>query len=125
MAQPVPREAGVSPERERRWGLIGGVAGSVLGVGSATVAIVIDGASIYESGPYPEIFERTELLAIDVYLLLILLIGAGFSTAAVVYAKRSPYPRTDAFGAALTGLILTTLAGLVLFVRLYALLGAR
>ena len=124
MPAPLSRDAGRSPERERKWGLAGGLAGSLAGIGGAVIAIGIDGASFWQAGPYPKIFEKPELLAMDVYLLLMLLAGAGFSTAAAVSARRSPYPRTDAFGGALLGVILSTLAGVILFVRLTALLSA-
>lgn len=124
MSRPIEPGAGVSPDREKRWGWIGGVVGSGFGAGSAAVAVGVDGASFFESGPYPEIFERAELLALDAYLLLTLLVGAGFVVAAAVYARRSPFPRSDAFGASLMGGLLTTLAGMILFIRLYALVHA-
>ena len=121
MSTPVERDSGVSVERERRWGWTGSVVGSLFGAGSAVVAVGIDGASFFESGPYPEIFERSEILAIDVYVLAALVTGAAFSTAAAIYARRSPFPRSDAFGAALMGGLLSTLAGAILAIRLYAL----
>jgi hypothetical protein len=88
------------------------------------VAVVVDGASWWESGPYPRIFESSSLLGIDLYLLLMLLAGAGFSVVAIVSARRSPFPRTDAYGAGLMGLILSTLAGSILFIRLITFLCA-
>ena len=124
MTDALGRLDGVSAERERRWGFIGGVSGSGFGVGSAIVAMGLDGASFLETGPYPEIFKRPALLAMDVYLLATLLAGAGFLVAAAVYARRSDFPRGDAFGATLVGGLLTTLAGFILFVRLYALVNA-
>ena len=124
MTRSLERHDGISVERERRWGFIGGATGSMFGVGAAVVSIGVDGASFLETGPYPEIFESSRLLAMDVYLLATLVAGSGFLAAAGVYARRSPHPRSDAFGATLTGGILTTLAGLILFVRLYALVGA-
>jgi hypothetical protein len=121
---PVERDAGVSASRERKWGLIGGVTGTVVGVGSAAVAIGLDGAAYYETDLYPRIFRSHEILAMDFYLLAVLLTGAGFSAAALVFARTSLYPRTECYGAGLTGLILSSLAGLILFTRLMALLAA-
>lgn len=124
MNQSLEPNAGVSADRERHWGRIGGAVGAGFGVGSAAVAVGIDGASFYESGPYPEVFERADLLALDAHLLVALAVGAGFTVAGAVYARRSPFPRSDAFGASLVGGLLTTLAGLILFIRLYALVHA-
>jgi hypothetical protein len=98
--------------------------GTVVGVGSAAVAVGIDGASFYETGLYPSIFERHEILAMDLYMLAVLIAGAGFSAIALVFARRSPYPRTESCGAGLMGLILSLLAGVLLFMRLMALLAA-
>ena len=119
---PVDKKAGLSPARERRWGLIGGTLGPLVGVGAALVAVGIDGVPWNSSGPYPLVFTEPRLLALDVYLLVVFLTGLGFSTAAAVFSKRSPYPRSDAFGAGLMGTILMGLSGLVLFTRLAALI---
>ncbi len=54
-------------------------------------------------------------------MLAVLLAGASFSAAGLVLARRSAYPRTECYGAGLIGLILTLVAGLVLFLRLMAL----
>jgi hypothetical protein len=124
MDSPVERSAGVSALRERKWGLIGGLMGAVVGVGSAAVAVGIDGASFYETGLYPPIFRSQEILAMDFYMLAVLFAGASFSTTALVFARRSPSPRTDCCGAGLMGLILSLLAGVLLFMRLMALLAA-
>lgn len=120
-AQPVECSAGVNVARERRWGLIGGIAGAVAGGGAALVAVYLDGASWFESGPYPSVFRETRLLAIDLYLLLLLLVGTGFSLVALVQARRSAFPRSDAYGAGLLGMLLAVLAGAILFVRVFAL----
>lgn len=122
--RPVPRSDGVSAARERRWGLVGGLVGSLVGGGSAAVAVLLDGAPLFESGPWPSIFEEPRLLAIDVYLLAVLVAGMGFSVASLLHARRGPFPRSDAFGAGLVGALLTTLAGAILFVRVLALSGA-
>ena len=73
---------------------------------AAFVAVVLDGSPLYETGLYPRIFESRDLLALDVYLLLMLLAGAGFGAAALVLARRSRFPRTEAYGAGLTSPIL-------------------
>lgn len=124
MDSPIAREAGVSSSHERKWGVIGGIAGTAVGVGSAAVAIGLDGAGFYETELYPRIFQRHEILAMDLYLLAVLIAGAGFSAAALVFARRSPYPRTESYGAGLMGFILSLLAGVLLFIRLMALLAA-
>jgi hypothetical protein len=124
MDVPVERSAGVSASAERKWGLIGGLAGTAVGVGSAIIAVGIDGAPFYETGIFPSIFRKKEVLSIDIYFLAVLLAGAAFSAAALVLARRSPYPRSEAYGAGLLGLILSSIAGLVLFLRLMALLTA-
>ncbi len=124
MDSSIERSAGLSASRERKWGVIGGLTGTVVGVGSAAVAVGIDGASFYETGLYPRIFQSKDILALDLYMLAVLLGGASFSAAALVFARRSPYPRTESYGAGLMGLILSLLGGLILFTRLMALLGA-
>jgi hypothetical protein len=122
MDSPVDRSAGTSAARERKWGMIGGLVGAAVGIGSAAIAVGIDGAALYETGLYPSIFRNREILALDLYFLAVLCAGAGFSAAALVFARRSPYPRTQCYGAGLTGLILSLLAGFILFLRLMALL---
>lgn len=124
MDSPIERSAGVSVSRERKWGLIGGLAGAAVGIGSAAIAVGIDGASFYETELFPRVFRNQEILAMDLYLLAVLFAGASFSAAALVFARRSPYPRTECYGAGLMGLILSLLAGVILFMRLMTLLGA-
>ena len=48
------------------------------------------------------------------------MIGALFAIAAIVLAKRSRFPRTDAAGAAIGGLVLMLLGASLLFTRLVA-----
>lgn len=120
-ARAVERAAGLSDSRERRWGWLGGVIGSLVGVGAALVAVVLDGAFWYEAGPFPSVFRERRLLAIDVYLLGSVVVGLGFSLAALLQARRSPFPRSDAYGAGLLGALLSVLGGAILFVRVLAL----
>jgi vacuolar-type H+-ATPase subunit I/STV1 len=119
--RPLTREEGLSAARERRWGWIGGVVGSVVGIGSAAVAMLVDGAPPYESGPWPAIFREPRILGMDVYLGSMLVVGAGFSIAGLVHARRSGFPRTDAYGAGLVGALLMLLSGTILFTRVLAL----
>ena len=124
LERPISPEDGLSGARERRWGLMGGLVGSLVGLGAAAVAVLIDGVSPREGGPWPSVFEEPRLLAIDVYLPAALVVGMGFSVSALLSARRGPFPRTDAYGAGLVGEMLTTLAGLIFFVRILALTAA-
>ena len=53
-------------------------------------------------------------------MIVALATGLGFLVAALVLARKSRYPRPDASGAALTGLILAATSGAILFTRLLA-----
>jgi hypothetical protein len=97
--RPLAREEGLSAVRERRWGWIGGGVGSVVGIGSAAVAMLVDGAPLYEAGPWPAIFREPHVLGMDVYLGSMLVVGAGFSIAGLVYARRGRLRGGDAYGA--------------------------
>ena len=96
-------EAGTSPARERRWGAIGGTLGSLYGVGAALIAIFVEGAPWWPTGTYPPFFATPRLLAFDVYMIAALVTGLGFLVAALVLARLSRYPRTDASGALVLG----------------------
>ena len=119
---PVDVKAGLSPSRERLWGMIGGIVGPIVGIGAAVVAIGVDRIPWYTSGPYPLVFSENHLLALDVYLMIVFLTGIVFSTIGAIYARQSPYPRTDAFGAVLMGTILMGVSGLIFFTRVVALI---
>jgi hypothetical protein len=119
--QPVERLAGVSGSRERLWGWIGGATGALAGVGSAFVAVFLDGAPWFEPGPYPSIFRERRLLALDAWFALLAAVGLGFSLGALVHARRSSFPRSDAYGAGLLGAILAVLAAAMLLLRVVAL----
>jgi hypothetical protein len=112
------REAGTSPARERRWGVIGGTVGSLYGVGAGLIGLFIEGAPWWPTGTYPPFFATPRLLVFDVYMIVALATGLGFLVAALVLARRSSYPRTDASGAILTGLVLAATSGAILFTRL-------
>jgi hypothetical protein len=51
---------------------------------------------------------------------LVIAAGAAFAISAVVFAKRSRFPRTDAMGGALCGAVLLVLGSALLFTRLIA-----
>jgi hypothetical protein len=121
--RPIDRAEGLSPARERKWGLVGGLAGALAGCTCALVAVYLDGASWLESGPYPAIFREPRLLAVDVCLLAFIVVGLGFSVAGLVSVRRSPFPRSEAYGAGLIGALLSVLGGVILFIRLVALTG--
>ena len=111
--------------RERRWGLLGGLIGAMFGIGSALIAVYVEGASWSSSTPYPHFFANQRLLTYDYFLVSALLVGALFQISALWAARTGRYPRTDAFGGSLVGMILMLLAGVLLFTRLVAIAHAR
>ena len=117
---PIGTTDGVSRRRDRMWGWTGGVLAAAVGVGSAAVALLIEGANAFQSSPYPPFFTKRELLAYDVYLASVVSVGAVLSIAALVLARRSRFPRTDALGAGLLGTILMLLGSGLIFTRLIA-----
>jgi len=123
---PIEPLAGLSADRERRWGVVGGVVGGVAGVGSFFVAWVIQGAPLRElmGSPYPPFFARRGMMVLDYYFLGLVVLGLGFLTTALVALRVGRYPRTDGSGAALIGTILCALGGVILFMRLWAALHA-
>ena len=114
------REAGTSPARERRWGAIGGILGSLYGAGAAVIAVVVEGAPWWPTGTAPPFFATPRLLAFDLYMAAALVTGVGFLVAALVLARVSRYPRTDVSGALLTGMVLALTSGAILLTRLLA-----
>lgn len=119
---PVGPADGVSVRRDRMWGVTGAALGVAVGLVSAGIAIFAQGASPLESGPYPSFFARRELLAYDLFLVTVVAVGALLGVAAIVLARRSRFPRTDAMGAGLGGTILMLLGAALLFTRLIALI---
>ncbi len=118
--RPAEPGIGLHPRRERVWGVVGGVVGAAFGVGSALIAVYVEGAPWSSSSPYPAFFSARRLLAFDVYLLFGLLVGLAFSTAGFLFTRFGRYPRTDGYGATLLGAILSALGGTILFARLVA-----
>ena len=116
----IGREAGTSPARERRWGVIGGTLGALYGLGSALIAVYVEGAPWWSSGSYPAFFATPRLLVFDLYLASALATGVAFLIAALVLARVSRYPRTDAGGALIVGLVLGLTSGAILLARLLA-----
>jgi hypothetical protein len=55
-----------------------------------------------------------------VFLLAGLTVGAGFLVAALLPCRLGRYPRTDAFGALLIGMLLSALSTIILLTRLLA-----
>jgi hypothetical protein len=76
------------------WGWIGGILGAAVGVGSAAVAIFVEGANAYQSSPYPPFFVKRQLLAYDVCVAVFVAVGAAVG--ALIMARRGCFPRTDA-----------------------------
>jgi hypothetical protein len=114
----IGREAGTSPARERRWGVIGGTLGALYGTGSALIGIFVEGAPWWPTGIYPPFFATPRPLVFDAYMAAALTTGVGFLVAALVLARVSRYPRTDVSGALVTGLVLALTSGAILFARL-------
>jgi 4-hydroxybenzoate polyprenyltransferase len=117
---PIATTDGLSPRRDRMWGWTGAVLGVAVGLASAAVAIFVEGANAFQSGPYPDFFTKRQLLAYDLFLGAVVAVGAVFGLAAMLSARRSPFPRTDALGGALVGTILMLLGASLLFTRLFA-----
>jgi hypothetical protein len=117
---PIATTQGLSSRRDRVWGWTGGVVGVAVGLGSAAIAIFVEGANAFQSSPYPTFFTKRELLAYDVFLVAVIAVGAVFGVATMVLARRSQFPRTDALGAALAATILMLLGAALLFTRLFA-----
>ena len=102
------------------WGWIGGVAGVSVGLGSAVIGIIVEGADAAQTSLYPSFFTRRELLGYDVFLGAVVAVGAAFGIATMVLSRRSRFPRTDALGAALAATIVMLLGSVLLFMRLFA-----
>jgi hypothetical protein len=98
--------------------MVGGALGAFYGLGAALIAVYVEGAPWWSPRPYPAFFATPRLLAFDVYLCAALVTGVGFLVAALVLARVSRYPRTDASGALILGLVLGLTSGAILCVRL-------
>jgi hypothetical protein len=101
--------------------VVGGALGALFGIGSALIAVYVQGARWIET-PYPAFFSQRHVLAYDVFLLAGLAVGAGFLVAALLLCRFGRYPRTDAFGALLIGTILVALSTAILLTRLVAII---
>lgn len=122
MEVPVGQMAGVSAHRERLWGWVGGVIGSLVGVGGLLVAFLFQDTPLSElwGSPYPPLFTRRSMMPLDYYFLGLVAVGLLFLEGGVIALRISRYPRTDGGGAALLGTVLCALGGVVLFLRLWA-----
>ncbi len=121
--RPAEPSAGLSGRRERLWGVVGGVVGSLAGVGSFIVACVVQGTPLAQlsGAPYPPFFAQRTMMPLDYYFLGLIVVGLGFLGGALLTLRLGRYPRTDGSGATLVGTILSALGGVVLFARLWAL----
>jgi divalent metal cation (Fe/Co/Zn/Cd) transporter len=118
---PVPVGAGVSRDRDRMWGLIGGVLGVAVGLGSAAIAVFVEGADpLSSTSPYPAFFAKQQLLAYDVFLAAVIVVGVAFALTGIVLTRRGKFPRTDALGTLLVSAVLNALGAALLFTRLVA-----
>jgi vacuolar-type H+-ATPase subunit I/STV1 len=116
--------SGLSLRRERFWGLIGGIVGSIVGSGGFLIAWLIQNEAWGDmvTSPYPVFFRRREMMPLDFYFLALVFAGLLFMLIALIHIRSGAYPRTDGFGAALVGTILSALGGVILFLRLWAVL---
>jgi len=118
---PVPVGSGVSPHRDRMWGLIGGLLGIAVGLGSAAIAVFVEGADpLSSTSPYPAFFAKRQLLVYDVFLAAVIVVGVAFAITGIVLTRRGRFPRTDALGTLLVSAVLTALGAALLFTRLVA-----
>jgi hypothetical protein len=122
MDVPVGQMAGVSGRRERIWGVVGGLIGSLVGVGGLLVTLLVQETPFRElwGAPYPPLFTRRSMIPLDYYFVGLVALGLVFLEGGVLALRKSKYPRTDGAGAALVGTVLCALGGVVLFVRLWA-----
>ena len=60
------------------------------------------------------------MIALDYYFIGLVALGLAFLEGGILALRKSKYPRTDGAGAALLGTVLCALGGVVLFVRLCA-----
>jgi hypothetical protein len=121
---PIASAAGLRARRERFWGLVGGSVGAAAGIGAFAIAWLVQGATVGElsGAPYPPLMARRAMMPLDYYFLAMILLGLGFLGSGLVAIRLGRYPRSDGFGGTLIGAILCTLGGIVLFVRLWAVL---
>src|SRR5512145_140264 len=101
----VGQAAGVSGRRQRLWGFMGGVIVSLVGVGALLVLWLVQGTPLRQLWglPYPPLFTRQAMIALDYYFLGLVGLGLVFLEGAVVAVRLSRFPRTDGAGAALVG----------------------
>jgi hypothetical protein len=103
------------------WGLVGGLLGVFVGVGSAAIGVFVEGADPFASAsPYPAFFAKRQLLVFDYFLLFVLFLGGAIAATGIVLVRRSAFPRTDALGALIASGVLLVLGGALLFTRLVA-----
>jgi hypothetical protein len=122
MESAVPRSSGW--RRERLWGLIVGFLGSAIGAGAFALAYLIQGEPVSNlvGSPYPAIFTRRAVMPLDYFFAAVGILGFVFVVAAALISRWGRYPRSDGFAAALTGAILSVVAGAALCLRLWAVL---
>ena len=118
--RPVDSQTGFHPGRERLWGLVGGIFGAAVGVSLAFEAVLVEHSGWYAGSSFPPFFATRRLLPYDGCLLALLVVGGACSITSLLFARLGRFPRTDACGAGLIGLILSTLGGVILFFRLFA-----
>jgi hypothetical protein len=121
MDVPVGEAAGASGGRARLWSVLTGLVACLVPVGVVLVLVLVQDTPVGQLwGAPPPLFTRRTLTTLDYYFLGLVGLGLLFLEGAILALRRSRYPRTDGAGAALVGTLLCALGGVVLFVRLWA-----
>jgi hypothetical protein len=122
MDVPVGQFVGLSGRRERLWSVLGGLVVVLAIAGGPLVSWLVQGTPLGELWgiPYPPLFGQRAMIVLDYYSLGLVGLGLVFLEGAVLALRSSRYPRTDGTRAAMLGMALCAVGGLVLFARLWA-----
>ena len=94
----------------------------LLGTAALIAWLQGEGWTSFVRAPFPLWFYNKNLMWLDYYFFFVLMVGFGFLAAALLLIRFAFYPRTDGFYAAFVGTICSSLAGIILFLRVWAVL---